>query len=77
MINLIAHLLLIVAGSGFGLVGIYFFAQFIDRITTEKLVRGTFLRFHVYFGGVFGIIGMVLSVIAFVLAALTGIFKPF
>lgn len=77
MINFVMCMFLIAYGCVFAMVGIEFILQYCERTASEKLQSGAFWRFHVRFGGVLGIIDIVMGVISFVLGVLTGIFKPF
>ena len=55
MMNLLMCLLFVIFGVFFILIGALFIAQFRIRVSTEVLTRGTFRRFHVYFGKYLGI----------------------
>ena len=68
MMNLLMCLLFVIFGVFFILIGALFIVQFRERVSTETLTRGTFRRFHVYFGKYLGIGEIVVGLFALALA---------
>lgn len=77
MINFAMCALLLLCGGAFAILGIGFILQYRERATFEKLELGAFWDFHVRFGGILGIIGVILGILTLIFALAVGIFQPF
>lgn len=76
MNNIILAILICLVGITLLTLGVLFISNCRDKLLAKKPARGTFEHCFIWAGGIWGVIGIIIGILAFPLAVLT-LFLPF